>query len=192
MPFLRISWDLAPNSCHMSLTHKPFISVPGTPAEPPTCSQLVCLLCWGHCYRDPCIMAFSSSFQYGGYYSFFSKQDFKQFAASWISKPRKRQMSSFFSPLFGLLLCWLHQELEGLLSKFRWGCMGTRHLNVLFFLSEGENPFSSQPFLKRNFDLLNPEARVSFPLRQVWALEPILWCGYCRPPNQQLSCPSSL
>lgn len=38
--------------------------------------------------------------------------------------------------------------------------MGTRHLNLLFFLPEGENPFPSQPFLKRNFDLLNPEARV--------------------------------
>lgn len=38
--------------------------------------------------------------------------------------------------------------------------MGTRHLNLLFFLPEGENPFPSQPFLKRNFDLLNPEVRV--------------------------------
>lgn len=136
-------------------------------------------------------MAFSSSFQYGGYYSFFSKQDFKQFAASWISKPRKRQMSSFFSPLFGFLLCWLHQESEGLLSKFRWGCMGTRHLNLLFFLSEGENPFPFQPFLKRNFDLLNPEARVSFPLRHVWALEPFLWRGDCRPPNRPRCSPRS-
>lgn len=101
LPFLFTSWDRAPNSCHSTLAHKPFISVPGTLAETPSYSQLVCLLCGGHCYRDPCVMAFSSSFQYGGYYSFFSKQDFKQFAASWISKLRKRQMSSFFPPLFG-------------------------------------------------------------------------------------------
>lgn len=38
--------------------------------------------------------------------------------------------------------------------------MGTRHLNLLFFLPKGENPFPSQPFLKRNFDLLSPEAGV--------------------------------
>lgn len=88
---------LATHLWHVNL----FKSVPGTQAGPLTRSRLVRLLCWGHCYRDPCIMAFSSSFQYVGYYSFFSKQDFKQFAASWISKPRKRQMSSFFHPLFG-------------------------------------------------------------------------------------------
>lgn len=60
--------------------------------------------------------------------------------------------------------------------------MGTRHLNLLFFLPEGENPFPSQPFLKRNFDLLNPEARVFFPLRQV------VWHGDRQAVQRQLLC----
>ena len=91
-----------------------------------------------------------------------------------------------FSPLFGLLLCWLHQELEGLLSKFRWGCLGTGHWNLLFSLCEGENAFPSQPFLKRSFDLLNPEARVFISSAgPVWALQPFLGHGAGRLPEER-------
>lgn len=72
--------------------------------------------------------------------------------------------------------------------------MGTRHLNLLFFLPEGENPFPSQPFLKRNFDLVNPEAWVFIsstasvysPAVLQWSYSGAPFCSFA---SQALQCP---
>lgn len=101
--------------------------VGGSPVRPPPSRRL----CRGRRCRDPWIMAFPPASHCGGYYGVCSKRDFKQLAASWISKPRGRQMSPFFPPLFGVTALSGASEMRGAASEFRWALPGTRHSDPL-------------------------------------------------------------
>ena len=76
-------------------------------------------------------MAFSFSLQNGGFYSFVSKQDFKQFAASWISKPGKGKCHPFFSPLWVTALL-VASRIRGVAIQIQVGVFGDRALKFAF------------------------------------------------------------